>query len=323
MVNDLWAYGTHGFVAGEPKVYKSWFVLDIACSVATGTPAFGRFEVPTAYPVMYFEREFNPKFLQLRLDQILKPKRQPGKIYTSPPGTLNIELPPRIPLYIRTREELDLGEPEDLEFLATEVERLGIKLLILDPLLMMLGSVDENSGAAMRSVLQNLLRLKDRTGVSIMIVHHYAKPSATNPRTPGQRILGSTAIHGWYESALHLSKPSPEAMVTHVYRDFRNHAFDSGFDIEYFVNDEAYNVTVTGNESKAKRKVHENAGTLEDMMDYVFEHPEGVMLSELAVVLKRSPKTILAWTKLTDRIDAKQEKGGLKGGKPQWIIFAV
>lgn len=46
LVNDLWTLGGVGIIGGEPKCFKTWLGLDIAFSVASGTPVLGRFDVP-------------------------------------------------------------------------------------------------------------------------------------------------------------------------------------------------------------------------------------------------------------------------------------
>ena len=48
LVTELWANKAVGFIAGEPKSFKSWLALDMAISVASGTPCLGEFSVPEA-----------------------------------------------------------------------------------------------------------------------------------------------------------------------------------------------------------------------------------------------------------------------------------
>jgi hypothetical protein len=302
-------------LAGEPKVHKSWFALDIAVSVATGTKAFGHFNVPRALPVYYLDREFGKAELKKRLISIFTRKGLSGEVNTSPKGAISVQLPRAHPLHIRTGEQFDLTSPKDTAFLSSEIERLGIQLLILDPLQMMLGAADDNNAASVRPVLQYLLNLKQAYGCGIMIVHHYSKPSITNPREGGHRILGTQAWYAWVESALYLTKDGATNPVTHVEREFRNAKPMSGFDIEYVGEEEGYDVEVTiaGPQRKA-------ADQLSELEGYVLDHPEGVTLSELSMVLKVSRKTVYAWADASGQVDVRKDEAGPKGGRPKWIV---
>jgi predicted DNA-binding transcriptional regulator len=85
-----------------------------------------------------------------------------------------------------------------------------------------------------------------------MIVHHYAKSSATNPRQGGQRMLGTQAFHGWVESALYLSKP--DKYITQVEREVRNFEPQEDFTVEYVGGEDRYEVEVSVERKRPKRK---------------------------------------------------------------------
>ncbi|WP_197517314.1 AAA family ATPase [Microbacterium karelineae] len=54
-------------LVGAPKVGKSWFVLDLACAVATGRDALGAIAVGDARPVLYLALEDGQRRLQDRI----------------------------------------------------------------------------------------------------------------------------------------------------------------------------------------------------------------------------------------------------------------
>ena len=64
----LWAERAFGIVGGEPKCCKSFLALDLAVAVASGTPACGRFAVPTPGPVLLFAAEDALSHVRERLD---------------------------------------------------------------------------------------------------------------------------------------------------------------------------------------------------------------------------------------------------------------
>src|ERR1700751_772712 len=46
LVEGLWGASSVGVIGGAPKCAKTWLRLDMALSVATGTPCLGKYAVP-------------------------------------------------------------------------------------------------------------------------------------------------------------------------------------------------------------------------------------------------------------------------------------
>ena len=67
---SLWSADGVGVIGGAPKVGKTWLALDIAVSVATGTPALGCFPVSKPGPVLLHGAEDAPADLRARLAAI-------------------------------------------------------------------------------------------------------------------------------------------------------------------------------------------------------------------------------------------------------------
>ncbi len=67
LVEGLWEEEGVGILGGAPKSCKSWLALDVAFSVATGTPALGKYEVKTPGPVLIFAAEDQPQRVRSRL----------------------------------------------------------------------------------------------------------------------------------------------------------------------------------------------------------------------------------------------------------------
>src|SRR5690606_37080604 len=57
LVQGILTEGACGFIAGEPKSYKSWVGLDLALSVATGADFLGEFRIQNPGPVLYIQEE--------------------------------------------------------------------------------------------------------------------------------------------------------------------------------------------------------------------------------------------------------------------------
>src|SRR5215204_4727811 len=92
------------------------------------------------------------------------------------------------------------GIPEDLPELERAIERVGAKLVIVDPIMAFLGeNINSNSDKDVRSALKPLKQLAERTGAAVVIVRHLNK-------TPGGNVLyrggGSIGIIGAARSGL-------------------------------------------------------------------------------------------------------------------------
>ena len=82
------------------------------------------------------------------------------------------------------------GIPEDLPKLSRAIERVGARLVVIDPIMAFLGeNINSNSDKDVRSALKPLKQLAERTGAAGVIVRHLNK-------TPGgQRPLPRRRIH--------------------------------------------------------------------------------------------------------------------------------
>ena len=66
----LWSAEAVGIIGGEPKCCKSFLALDLAVSVAAGTPCLRRFAVPNPGCVLLYAAEDAPHIVRHRLDGI-------------------------------------------------------------------------------------------------------------------------------------------------------------------------------------------------------------------------------------------------------------
>ena len=64
-----------------------------------------------------------------------------------------------------------------------------------------------------------------------MLVHHMAKLSEVQ-RRPGQRLRGSSALHGWVDSALYLERPDEASPTVNVVAEHRAAPAPESFSFE-------------------------------------------------------------------------------------------
>ena len=109
---------------------------------------------------------------------------------------------------------LRLDHRLDRERLLETVERVGPRLVVLDPLVRLHG-VDENTVAEIAPILGFLRDLQRRLETAVLLVHHARKSGATRP---GQALRGSSELHAWGDSNLYLRRHDKQIVMTVEHR---------------------------------------------------------------------------------------------------------
>jgi len=187
LVRDLWTRTGVGIIGGQPKLGKSWLALDIAVSIASGTPCLDHYPVDVTGPVLLFLAEDPEPDLRRRLDALCAHRRL----------TLSA-----LPLRVLQIPVLRLDEPDHLERLAATIEAGRPRLVVLDPLIR-LHRLDENASADMARLLGALRELQRRFDVAVVLVHHASKRSR---QRPGQALRGSSDLHAFVDCLLYLAR---------------------------------------------------------------------------------------------------------------------
>src|SRR5690606_33816310 len=108
---------------------------------------------------------------------------------------------------------VNLLDPIYQKTLEKAIKTLDPVLIILDPLYLMFDG-DVNSAKDLNPVLNWLLRMKNDYGIGVMVIHHMNKGgNKSGVVRGGQRMLGSTTLHGWVEAALYISSREEEEEV--------------------------------------------------------------------------------------------------------------
>ena len=182
LVTELWSEEAVGIVGGEPKCCKSFLALDIAVSVAAGTPCLRQFPVPRAGRVLLYAAEDALDIVRQRLEGICAAAGLPLadldiQVITAPTVRLDLEA---------DRRSLD-----------ETVSTLRPRLLILDPFVR-LHRIDENASGEVAPLLAFLRELQRRHATAVLVVHH-SKKAAGRIRA-GQALRGSSEFHAWGDS---------------------------------------------------------------------------------------------------------------------------
>ncbi len=188
LIDGLWSEEAVGIVGGEPKCGKSFLALDMAVSVAAGTPCLRRFAVTRGGRVLLFAAEDALSLVRRRLDGIC---RAAGADLAS------------LDIQVITAPSVRLDLRDDRQRLADTVAALTPRVLILDPFVR-LHRIDENASAEVAPLLAFLRDLQRQHHMAVVVVHH-AKKGAGNARD-GQALRGSSEFHAWGDSNLYVRR---------------------------------------------------------------------------------------------------------------------
>lgn len=215
LVKDIWTRGSCGFIAGQPKSWKSWIALDMALSIATGNDFLGAFSIPKPGPVLYIQEEDPAPRLKDRFDKMWSAKADwnVGIDDDGEPVIIPAYDLPRDPdIGIHLKSGILLSDEVWQEWLrdtiAEGLDSNPYQAVILDPLMYMLGEVEDNKAQTMMTkVFRPLKTLAQEFDIAVMVVHHMRKASKeTGTVRGGQLMLGSVANHAWTEDSLYISR---------------------------------------------------------------------------------------------------------------------
>ncbi len=207
MVDQLFTVGSNGWVAAEPKVGKSWVVLELTYALSTGSPFLGRFAVKQPRRVLYIQEEDTETRVKRRLKRLIQgdaTRRPPSDEYFRYVIRLGFKLD-SLPWMEALRQDIEIHKPE---------------IVVMDVFNRLHGA-DENNQKEMTALLNQLIRLNNQYGCSFLLVHHNKKAQAGLDVRANQMIRGSGVLAGWAECSLYLrrSKDKDTIIVTPESKD--------------------------------------------------------------------------------------------------------
>lgn len=179
---------------GRWKTTKSYALLDVCISIATGRPAFGRLEIPTPGPVVFVNEESGLVALWRRLDALcrgraINPEELRGRLHVSANARM------RLDDAAWQNELLELGAA------------LKPRLFVFDPLARMKDSArDENAQADMAVLIEFVRHLRDETDAAVAFVHHTGHA--------GGNMRGSSDLESAWETRLTWDRDGQSPLVT-------------------------------------------------------------------------------------------------------------
>lgn len=191
-------------IGGEQGLGKSWMLLDLAFSLASGTPWMGLFPTQKA-TVLYVDEENAPQLVRERVQKLLSARPE-----------LNAE---DLPVHFRIGQGLDLTNDESRGLLVQQIRELKPTLVIIDSLVRSNGA-EENSASEMRRVFAQVKRLMDEFGTSFVFADHEAKGAIYHQqeqRAPSaQDLRGSNEKAAFADAVLSVRKKEGSLQAWHT-----------------------------------------------------------------------------------------------------------
>ena len=201
LVEQLWGASSVGVIGGAPKCAKTWLGLDLALSVASGTPCLGKYAVPEPGPVLVYLAEDALPIVRERVEGMARHR--------------GLDLA-AVDMYAITAETLRLDRQPHRTRLYETARRLRPRLLLLDPLVRLHG-LDENHATEVAGLLAYFRSLQRRLDLSVVLVHHTRK-NAAGGLAAGQGLRGSSDIHAFGDSNLYLRRSKDRLLLLSEHR---------------------------------------------------------------------------------------------------------
>lgn len=173
LVEGMLHKGSKLVFGGSSKSFKTWCLLDLALSVASGIPWMGR--NTHIGKVLFLNFEIQRFAFQSRILAIAEAKQK-----VPAPGLLNI-------WNLR-------GHTAHYKVIIPKIiakaKKEGYSLIVLDPIYKLYGNTDENSASDVADMLNSIERLATETGAAVAFGAHFAKGNASGKEAI-DRISGS------------------------------------------------------------------------------------------------------------------------------------
>jgi hypothetical protein len=192
LIKDLLHKGATAVLGGGSKTNKTWTLLDIATSVATGKPWWDLETVQGE--VIYINLELMAHTLQQRIVEIQKVKE----------GTEDLS---KLHIWQLRGFPLEIGELVDQALITFEDKDLS--LIIVDPIYRTYGDKDENSATQMTAVFKQVERLAESTNAAVIFGAHYSKGNQAGKEAM-DRLSGSGAFARFPDLIITLTKNAKE-----------------------------------------------------------------------------------------------------------------
>jgi hypothetical protein len=172
-----------GIIAAKSKSQKTTVTLDACLSLASGTSFMGKWRVPKPISVGIMSAESGGATISETFRRIAASKDIDPELYR------NLHVSTVVPA---------MCEPKGQDLVERYIENNELQCLFIDPTYLATAGIEDNSLSSMAKVLGPVSAIIERTGCSIVFVHHNRK---TTPKPYGEPTLEEITGAGWAQWA--------------------------------------------------------------------------------------------------------------------------
>lgn len=247
LVEEIWMQKNVGWIAGVGKSYKSVLSLDLALSIASGTPFLGKFKVNEPGPVLMVQEEDPLWRVAHRLQVMANHKNVTGIDVAHDDDNLILSMRNTdIPLYISCGGRLSFDNEGRVDALERAIASVRPRMVVLDPFFMMSAGSDEFKSSEMTLILNVLKQWRNEYDCSIAIVHHYNKGGGADTN----KLYGSMALYAWSENSLMVDRPKRDVNEVIIRRDIKDSPAEDPLYVEFFDIDNDYSYEVSTDKNR-------------------------------------------------------------------------
>jgi len=223
-------------LSGYPESGKSWIILELARSIASGNSFLGIFQTQQGKVLIVDEEngieEFKRRMTLLKFDSTL-------------------------PIYLFSQKGFKVDNQEDFRGLLEFVENEQIKLVIFDPFVA-IHSKKENEAGDMQKVME-VLQEFNLVGTSVLFAHHHRKELGWSKINPSQSLRGSSVLFGRVDSHLAIEKKEKEGEITLIVSQekLRRGKKISPFQVNLIEEEDCIKLEYTGEYMEEKAKIEQ------------------------------------------------------------------
>ena len=195
IIEDWMPESTIAFVVSPPGSFKTWLLMDLAVSVASGMPFLNQYKVSNTGPVIIIQQEDHHPQTVERLALIAGTRL--NLFNTSfEDDMVEVSTPPNLPIFIHPDRQLRFDRKESVEGFIEVVSDIKPSLVLIDPLYAAANTDDYMTQAATQMMV--LKDLRDEFGTSFVIAHHRKKGGDLEREGAwGSQFLNAFLETGW------------------------------------------------------------------------------------------------------------------------------
>ena len=281
-------------LSAQPGSFKTWLLLDIVISVASGEQFIDKYDTRQSN-VLMIDEENSPKLLQTRLEM------------------LGIEK--ELPVYFEI-ENLFKAEERNIDRLLKLCREKDIKLVTFDSLVR-IHSSNENDAVQMSEVFSKIRKFT-RNGISVMITHHNRKSSKNEGG--GQAMRGSTDILAAVDCHLSLDADKDSKVLTLTQTKIRYAEELPPIEIGISSDKQSMVLTYQGEQAPQLNKRSRLKQAITDILTGESELNQLNLLEELN---KTDNRTSMKTLRLVLQEMAKAEEIKVTSGKGSSLIYSL